>query len=191
MFMVICDYIFIKANLVEACVVAFMWLSTFYDGRYSVENVPLYDSEDDEPTSKSLKAIVPYKENEDFLGNADGFGSVVLSESMPMVVEPLNFVPMEVNGVKYETTEDECMYAENAQENFARKSAMISRIRSNSACRNYHIDSNSLSKTSSRYPGGKAKFGVRKQVNVKLICERLAVAEAREEIIAYEVRTIL
>lgn len=108
-----------------------------------------------------------------------------------MVVEPLNFVPMEVNGVKYETTEDECMYAENAQENFARKSAMISRIRSNSACRNYHIDSNSLSKTSSRYPGGKAKFGVRKQVNVKLICERLAVAEAREEIIAYEVRTIL
>ncbi|CAL9179297.1 unnamed protein product [Musa hybrid cultivar] len=156
------------------------------DDRFSVENVPLYDSEDDEPTSKSLKAIVPYKENEDFLGNADGFGSVVLSESIPMVVEPLNFVPMEVNGVKYETTEDECLYAENAQENFARKSAMISRIRSNSACRNYHIDSNSLSKTSSRYPGGKAKFGVRKQVNVKLICERLAVAEAREEIIAYE-----
>ncbi|WOL02330.1 histone-lysine N-methyltransferase ASHH1 isoform X1 [Canna indica] len=163
------------------------------DDRYSVENIPLYDSDDDEPTSKCLKAIVPYnnvtivdRENEELLRSTDDFGSAVLSQPMPIAVEPLNFVPMEISEAKYETTEEDFMYGENSQQKFAPKSAMISRIRSNSACRNYHIDSSPLSKNTSRYPGGKSKFGVRKQVNVKLICERLAMAEARNEIIACE-----
>lgn len=163
------------------------------DGRYSVENVPLYDSDDDEPTSKSLNAIIPYsnlaiaeKDNEELLRNAD-FDSPIFSQSMPIAAEPINFAPMEIDEVKYDTPEEDTIYFESTQQNSTKKSAMLSRIRSNHACRNYHTESSPLSKSSSRNAGGKSKIGMRKQIDVKLICERLAMAEAREEILAYEV----
>ncbi|XP_042433927.1 histone-lysine N-methyltransferase ASHH1-like isoform X5 [Zingiber officinale] len=161
------------------------------DDRYSVENVPLYDSDDDEPTSKSHNAIIPYipiaeRDNEELLRNTDDFDSPIFSQSMPIVVEPINFAPMEIDEAKYDTTEEDTIYLESTQQNSAKKSAMISRIRSNHACRNYHTESSPLSKSSSRNAGGKSKIGMRKQIDVKLICERLAISEAREEILACE-----
>lgn len=166
-----------------------------YNGRYSVENVPLYDSEDDEPAKKFLQAIVPSKdmmitekENKGFLSITDGPVSAVDTQLIPSSVEPLNSVPMEIDEVKSETREGDDMYSQNAHQSFMHKSAMISRIRSNSACRNYHIDSGPLSKSSPHYSGGKSKNHATKQVNIKLVGERLALAEAREEIYSFEVR---
>ncbi|XP_038989167.1 histone-lysine N-methyltransferase ASHH1 isoform X1 [Phoenix dactylifera] len=166
------------------------------DDRYSVENVPLYDSEDDEPAKKFLQAIVPSKdmmitakENKGFLRITDGPVSAVDTQLVPISVEPLSSIPMEIDEAKSETREDDNMYSQNAHQSFMRKSAMISRIRSNSACRNYHIESGPLSKTLPHYSGGKSKSHARKEVNARLIGEHLASAEAREEIYAFEETT--
>ncbi|XP_073003236.1 histone-lysine N-methyltransferase ASHH1 [Typha latifolia] len=161
------------------------------DDRYSVENIPLYDSEDDEP-AKFLKAIIPSKdtitlekENENFLMNSEILEADLFSQAMPISVEPLNSIPMEIDYVKNEAAEDDSMYQHDLQQNFTNKNSMISRIRSNSACRNYHIEL-SPSKNSPQFPGGKSKCLPRKQLNVVLICERLASSEACEEILICE-----
>ncbi|KAJ0976874.1 hypothetical protein J5N97_012348 [Dioscorea zingiberensis] len=161
------------------------------DGRYSVENVPLYDSEEDEPTSKAAKAIVSRKDElmtgsgSSYLLGVDGMEPILFPQTQPIAVEPLNSFPMEMDEEKNEIT-GENMYTEDAQQKLTQKSTMISRIRSNSACRNYHIEESSPTKNSAFYPNAKSKINVRKQVNVKSVTERLASEDARQEILAYE-----
>lgn len=159
--------------------------------RYSVENIPLYDSEDDEPTSKFLQAIVPSKDgiaaqrdNEGFMNTTDDH-ETMFSESNPIDVVPLNSVPMEIDGGKI-GGENNGFYQHIAQKKFKQKSSLVSRIRSNSACRNYKVQSNSLPKSSPLYSSGKSKSHARKQVDVKHIGERLLSKEACDELLAHE-----
>lgn len=165
------------------------------DDRYSVENIPLYDSEEDEPTSKLSLSIDSYKnmagtepkqihfmELDDLeLGNS--------SQSEAIDVEPLNSIRAEdmlMDGVKVRISENRKLLSQDVHQNFAHKNAMISRIRSNSACRNYHIQSNHLSTKSSPHYSGRAKHSAQKQVDVNLVGKLLASKEAQEEVFAYE-----
>ncbi|KAJ6825697.1 histone-lysine N-methyltransferase ASHH1 isoform X2 [Iris pallida] len=148
------------------------------DDRYSVENVPLYDSEDDEPTSKFLKAIVVSKDNtvaereiEDLMRSTDDLETVMLSEAKPISVPPLNSVQMELNDGNSEKQVDISFFPQVAQKKFTQKSSTISRIRI---------------KGSPQYSNGKSKNHARKQLNVRLIGERLSSKEACDELLAYE-----
>lgn len=109
----------------------------------------------------------------------------MFSESIPMNVEPLNSVPMEMDG-ENTVAEDNRFYQPDARQKITQKGSLVSRIRSNSAYRNYHVQSNSLPKSSTQYSGGKYKLHVRKEVNVKHIGERLS-KEACDELLACEV----
>ncbi|XP_020112065.1 histone-lysine N-methyltransferase ASHH1 isoform X1 [Ananas comosus] len=153
------------------------------DDRYSVENIPLYDSEDDEPT-KYLKAIVPStdstitgKEQENFLSTDEVLDSMEFSQPIPISIEPLCAIPMEIDFAKNDATAVNSMYVNDTQQNFREENALIPR--------NFHTEP-SPSKRSPHFPGRKAKTQVKKQLNVALIAERLALAEAREEILACE-----
>lgn len=110
--------------------------------------------------------------------------------STALVVQSLDSVPMEgvVMGVKTEVSEERKLYSQENQPPFSRKNAMISRIRSNTACRNYHIGSGSMpNKRSKQYSNGKVKHGAQKQVDAKSFASLLASREAQEEILKYEV----
>ncbi|KAK8946591.1 Histone-lysine N-methyltransferase ASHH1 [Platanthera zijinensis] len=161
------------------------------DDRYSVEKIPLYDSTDDELDSNFHKAIVPLNEgitavteNGESLGSFDT-DSEMLSQVLPINVEPLSSMPMEMER-KSEENEPNYFYTQNAQQNLAQKGRMVSRIRSNSLCHNYQIQSSSVSNNTPHYPNGKLKNHVKRQANVKLICARLASKEACHELISCE-----
>ncbi|XP_058088050.1 histone-lysine N-methyltransferase ASHH1 isoform X3 [Magnolia sinica] len=166
------------------------------DDRYSVENVPLYDSEEDEQTSKLLKTTSFSKTLSDAEGKHDhlmrlddGLATEHCSHLDPIVVEPLNSILMEdvvMDEAKTEVNEDKKMCSQDAHK-FSHKNAMISRIRSNSACRNYYIQTSPLSKKSSpHYSSGRSKHNAPKQFDAKLFGQRLASKEALEEVLAYE-----
>ncbi|KAG0486950.1 hypothetical protein HPP92_009045 [Vanilla planifolia] len=161
------------------------------DSRYSVDNIPLYDSADDEPESKFLKAIVPSAEltttgteNAELLKSPCESNCEMLSV-LPINVEPLCSVPMEIDECKGEASGHSILYSQFAEQNLAQKSTMVSRIRSNSACRNYQIQSCTLSKSLPHY-NGKTKNHAIRQPNLKLICERLASEGACNELISNE-----
>ncbi|XP_008237500.1 PREDICTED: histone-lysine N-methyltransferase ASHH1 isoform X3 [Prunus mume] len=161
------------------------------DDRYSVEKIPLYDSAEDEPSSRLFKTVNSSSSEFDVDGmminvNVDS-GHQLMSTAL--VVQSLDSVPMEgvVMGVKTEVSEERKLYSQENQPPFARKNAMISRIRSNTACRNYHIGSGSMpNKRSKQYSNGKVKHGAQNQVDAKSFASLLASREAQEEILKYE-----
>jgi hypothetical protein len=78
-----------------------------------------------------------------------GVGSEHQFETKALVVQPPDPVPMEavvVNEIKAEASVEMKLYSQETQQAFSQKNAMISRIQSNSACRNYHIGPGSLTK---------------------------------------------
>ncbi|CAK7346748.1 unnamed protein product [Dovyalis caffra] len=167
------------------------------DDRYSVEKIPLYDSaEDDQPSSKFLK--IANSDSEYDIGGKFEYstmmnfdvGSEQPLESTVLSVQPLDSFPMEVvvmNSVKAEANEEMTLYSQDTPQSFAPKNAMISRIRSNSACRNYHIGSVPVPKKGSKqYSTGKLKHLTQKQVDAKHVTKLLAVKEAQEEVLTYE-----
>lgn len=121
----------------------------------------------------------------------DGHETMMFSESNPIDVVPLNSVPMGMDGGKIGGGENNGFFQHVAQKKFKQKSSLISRIRSNSACRNYMVQSNSLPKSSPLYSSGKLRNHARKQVDVKHIGERFSSKEACDELLAYEVQTQL
>lgn len=121
--------------------------------------------------------------------STNGHGTLVLSESDPIIVEPLNSVPMEMDIGKTEARDSNGFYP-HAGKKVEQKSSPGPRVRSNSACRNHQEQSNSLLKSSTQFPGGKSKNQARTPVNVKLIGQRLS-KEACDELLAYEVQTQL
>ncbi|KAB1201070.1 Histone-lysine N-methyltransferase ASHH1 [Morella rubra] len=167
------------------------------DDRYSVEKIPLYDSAEDEPSSKLHKSM--NSSNSEY--NVDGknkcsvmmttTGSEHQLECDALVVQPPDPVPMEdavVNEIKVEASEETKLYSQDTQQAFSQKNAMISRIRSNSACRNYHIGPRSLSNKRSKHSSnGRLKQLTQKQVDVKCAALLLTSKEAQEEILRYEV----
>ncbi|CAN1268117.1 Histone-lysine N-methyltransferase ASHH1 [Linum perenne] len=67
------------------------------------------------------------------------------------------------------------------------QNAMISRIRSNNACRSYQIGSRPIpNKRMKKIAGGKAKQLIEKQVDVKHVAELLSLKEAKQEVLIYE-----
>eukprot|EP00268_Persea_americana_P040029 TRINITY_DN3970_c0_g1_i3.p1 TRINITY_DN3970_c0_g1~~TRINITY_DN3970_c0_g1_i3.p1 ORF type:complete len:497 (+),score=95.33 TRINITY_DN3970_c0_g1_i3:354-1844(+) len=167
------------------------------DDRYSVENIPLYDSAEDEPTSKLSKDIdssknVPCtKLDHDNVMELDiGLELVQCSHSEAIDVEPLNSIRMEdmvIDEVKLDTSENRNMFLQDTHKKLVHENAMISHMQSNSACRNYHIDTSIVSRVSvPHFSGGKTKNLAQKQVEAKVVGQLLASKEAREEVFAYE-----
>ncbi|KMZ64367.1 Histone-lysine N-methyltransferase [Zostera marina] len=149
------------------------------DDRYSVEKVPLYDSEEEDiastPEINNDLSLVKQEMNYSSVSNVfDGDGSCDA-----LSVEPICYIPPGGDIVKMESQTA-------SEELYPQKNAMISRIRSNSACRNYHIDPSPASTRVPQYPSGRSKTHVRRQVDVKTIGERLASKEARDELFALE-----
>ena len=157
--------------------------------RYSVEKIPLYDTAEDEPLSRLFKAV-----NSSEFDVAETMVNVNVDsepQSTALVVQSLDSVPMEgvVMELKTEVSEERKLYSENNQLAISKKNAMISRIRSNTAGRNYHIGSGSMSNKRSKQYNGKLKHGAQKQVDAKCVAALLASKEAQEEILNYEVFT--
>ena len=173
-------------------------MTCLFGYRYSVEKIPLYDSAEDEPSSKQLKSMnsssseynVGEKNKYSMTMNVS-LGSEHQFESTALSVQPPDPVPMEdvvVSEIKTEASEEMKLFSEDTQQAFSQKNAMISRIRSNSACRNYHIGPGSLSnKRSKQYPNGRLKHSSQKQVDAKLVALLLVSKEAKEEILRSEV----
>ncbi|XVE55121.1 hypothetical protein DITRI_Ditri03aG0135300 [Diplodiscus trichospermus] len=160
------------------------------DDRYSVEKIPLYDSAEDEPAKKLLKAANSNSENNVNITSEQSIAVDVSVKSEHQLDCTVDTVPVEgviVNTVKTESTEDMNFYSQDAQQAFSQKNAMISRIRSNSACRNYHIRSGPMPKKKSQhFSNGKSKHLSKKQIDLKHLARLLASKEAEEEVFRYE-----
>lgn len=112
--------------------------------------------------------------------------------STSFVVQSLESVPMEggvVDELKVEVNDGK-LYSQDTQQALSKKNALISRIQSNTACRNYQIGAGSISKKRSKqYPNGKLKHFTQKQVDVKAAALLLSTKEAQLEVLRYEVLT--
>uniref|UniRef100_A0A1D1YKG6 Histone-lysine N-methyltransferase ASHH1 n=1 Tax=Anthurium amnicola TaxID=1678845 RepID=A0A1D1YKG6_9ARAE len=161
------------------------------DTRYSVDDIPLYDSGEDESSSKLLKptdSSTGERENDYYMRSGGlEYGD---SHSTAIVVEPLNSMLMGdavSDEVGTETGEDKMLCS--PETNQFNHNAMMSCVQSNSACRNYHIEPSPSSKRFARYPNGKTKNIARKEINVKFIAERLASTDACRELLVFEEMT--
>lgn len=174
-------------------------LTCLFGNRYSVEKIPLYDSAEDEPFTKLLKTIDSSKPEIDANGKNDSTVALIVNvKSEPLlestsVVQPPESVLMEGVAVniapKTEESEEMKLYPQGTQQAFSQKNAMISRIRSNSGCRNYQIGPGPVPRTRSKlYSNGKSKNLAQKQVDAKHVAQLLASKEAQEEILRNEVR---
>lgn len=173
------------------------------DARYIVENIPLYDSADDEPFPRSTTTIpvqLPLATNysaetNDSVGSRIKLEPVTSTESK-IKLEPVtsteshyfvsaaDMVGKSVVAVKKE--QDEFSF-EDRKPVFSQTNAMISRIRSNTACRNYSIaPSPSSKKRSQPDMKQKTKASRKKHVSSKPVAELFASKEAQEEIRRFE-----
>ncbi|KAF0893843.1 hypothetical protein E2562_029718 [Oryza meyeriana var. granulata] len=191
------------------------------DDRFSVENVPLYDSADDEPTSipkdillikdepntqDSNNNIVQGTENlriassnefapmtvEPLIASSNEFAPMTVepltassNEFTPMTIEPLNAVPMGVDFTQNGSIEYGAQYAEDALQNSTHE---VANLQSQSAPRDNNHTKLVVVRRKPALHGGKARRGMHKQLNVAGICDRLASAVAREEIMYCEVK---
>lgn len=166
-----------------------------------MEKIPLYDSAEDEPCSKLLKTVDLLKSGYD--GNAENQYSKVMNGSVKHEdqsesashIHPVESVPMDdvvMNGVKTEETEASKPFPEDNQQVFAQRNAMISRIRSNSAGRNYQVGPSSKArKRAQPNSNGKKKHPMQEQVDAKHVAQLLASKEAEEELLIKEVQVVL
>ncbi|KZV21285.1 SET domain protein isoform 1 [Dorcoceras hygrometricum] len=133
---------------------------------YTVENIPLYDSGEDDPFPKPACSTIP------LMQESQAGGRNTLSEAM--------------NPMESENNDGPELCSEDRKQIFPQTHAMISRIRSNSACRNYSIGPDSMTKKKSQFPRQKANISGRKYVSCKPVAELFASKEFREEISKYE-----
>lgn len=154
------------------------------DDRYSVEKIPVYDSAEDELVSK-------------FNGQSEHSMAIVLKDEQLLEttifnIQPLNSVQMKGFDVKEIKTdivsEDVKLYSQDTEHAVSQKNALVSRIRSNAAGRNYRIGPRSMSAKRSKVNGGKFKNHIQKKVDAKFIAGLLASKEAQEEILDNEKR---
>lgn len=166
------------------------------DDRYSVEKIPLYDSAEDEPSSKFPKLVNSPSEND--IGRNVGYsvtknlnvGSEHHVDSVALVVKPLGSVLTEgavVNAIKTEASEEMNLYPQDAQHAFVQKSEMIPLIGGIDACRKYHMQRGPVPKKGLKHhSNGKLKNLPQQQVDAKHVAKLLAVKEAQEEVLIYE-----
>ncbi|GMP46286.1 hypothetical protein CsSME_00014501 [Camellia sinensis var. sinensis] len=92
-----------------------------------------------------------------------------------------------MNRVKTEVNEQKKLFSQDTLHVFPPKNPMISRIRSNSTCRNYQVGSGSASKKKAPHIGNKkSKHGGGKQVDGKRVAQLFLSKVAQEEIIKCE-----
>ncbi|KAJ7974026.1 histone-lysine N-methyltransferase ASHH1 [Quillaja saponaria] len=165
------------------------------DDRYSVDKIPLYDSAEDEPPTKVLKSVNSVNfENEGksehvMTINVDTGSENLLESTAVVTIQPLDSVPAKDSDVKKRSevgSDNVKLYSQDAQQAFPQKNAMISRIQSNTACRNYHIGNGSLPTKRSKLTNGRLKNLTKKQVDVKSAAALLASKEAKEELFRHE-----
>ncbi|CAN1240327.1 Histone-lysine N-methyltransferase ASHH1, partial [Linum grandiflorum] len=147
------------------------------DERYSVEDIPLYDSAEDEPSFKLPKITGSFspKSEENSIAIKTNNGSEFYSDSP-------------VDQVKSQPSKEVNLYSQDTQQPLAPKNALvISRIRSNSACRNHQIGSSPIpNKRTKKIAAGRAKQLIDKQVDVKRVAQLLSLKEAKQEVLIYE-----
>ncbi|KAK2457890.1 histone-lysine N-methyltransferase ASHH2 [Trifolium repens] len=154
------------------------------DDRYSIEKIPLYDSAEDELTS-----------NVD--GQSDQSMAIVLkaeelSDSTVLDIQPLNssieVKDLGIGKMKTEIlSEDMKLYSQDTEQDLSQKNAMISRIRSNAAGRNYRIGPRSITTKRSK-AGRRFKNRIQKKIDAKYAASLLTSKVAQEEILDYEKR---
>ncbi|KAL0366687.1 UNVERIFIED_CONTAM: Histone-lysine N-methyltransferase ASHH1 [Sesamum radiatum] len=173
------------------------------DARYIVENIPLYDSADDEPFPRSATTIsgqlglVPNYSAE----TKDSVGSKIKSEPVASTESKIKLEPVTSTEAHYLVSaadmvgksvvtvkkEEDVFSFEDRKPVFSQTNAMISRIRSNTACRNYSIaPSPSSKKRSQPDMKQKTKTSRKKHVSSKPVAELFASKEAQEEIRRFE-----
>ncbi|KAK6938250.1 AWS domain [Dillenia turbinata] len=169
------------------------------DDRYSVEKIPLYDSAEDEPSSKFLKIMDASKPEFATDGKNEGSMMMVVGveygdqlESNALAIEPLDTLPP-MKGVvddiaKTEVTEMATLFSQDTQQAFAQKNAIISRNQSNTACQNHQIGPGPLSKKKSlNRSRGRPKLHVQRKLNAVVVTQLLESKEAQDEVLNYEV----
>lgn len=152
--------------------------------RYTVDTFPLYDSAEDEPSSKHSKSTSFVKPMYIACGNNDNpvmvDGNVGYEHSLDftsLFVEPFHSVP--VDAVKSEVKEGPSLSHQNTRQDFPQTNAGL----------NYNIGSGSSSKKRNQHvPKSRSKNAGRKQVNGKNVAKLFASKEAQEEIIKCEVQ---
>ncbi|CAN6452548.1 unnamed protein product [Victoria cruziana] len=177
------------------------------DYRFSIENIPLYDSEDDGPTTRLLKPMDTLEDSswlneknngltdDDFVDekmkleeDEDEKMKLEEDEDEKMKLdededEKMKLDEDEDEKIKLEDDEDSKMQSQDSDTN-------TSHVQSNNASDNYKTEPGH-NKISVIHSGGRSKAAVQKQVNVKLITQLLQSKEAQEEILAYEEATNL
>ncbi|XP_051126470.1 histone-lysine N-methyltransferase ASHH1 [Andrographis paniculata] len=153
------------------------------DVRYQVENIPLYDSAEDEPFPVAAGPVkIESEENE------SAVGKYIVESGLKMEVasgmESHCSVVVNDEAGKSETNKEAEASIEDKRQMFSQTNAMISRIRSNSACRNYNIGPGPSSKKRSQHHPMKQNVRAmgRKHVCSKPVAELFASKKAQEEI---------
>ncbi|XP_052201240.1 histone-lysine N-methyltransferase ASHH1 isoform X2 [Diospyros lotus] len=160
------------------------------DDRYTVEKIPLYDSAEDEPSVKLPELKSSYRP--EFLASEKNNFSVLMDgvasgHQLDPTAVPMGGVAMN----RAKTEREEKFFSQATQHAFQAKNPMISRIRSNSACRNYQIGSSPIAKKKSQnIPNKKPKSTGGKQIDGKYVAQLFKSREAQEEIMkCEEIRT--
>ncbi|GAB2275853.1 hypothetical protein Dimus_010597 [Dionaea muscipula] len=156
------------------------------DDRYSVERVPLYDSGEDDTSSKHA-GIVGSSSSEFVRGRNDGSSMEIEKDALDSI--DLDIMPLSSVGV-YGGPDESYQKAnglEKTQQVFIRKNPMISHIRSNTASRNYKIGTGPpVKKNLKHFPKRNSKSLSQKEVDARSIAQLIADKEAAEEILLYE-----
>ncbi|KAL3507073.1 hypothetical protein ACH5RR_032455 [Cinchona calisaya] len=160
------------------------------DDRYRVEEVPLYDSAEDEPFSRIPETIRLFKfesingPETDYSQKMEG-GDVSGQElDYFSAIKPPN--PVKIDGIttkaeKVESLDSGKSQDQDMEQTFDDTSAMLSRLRSNSAGRNFNIGSGSSSKKRPQHsPRQKKKSAGGKQFHPKNIADLFQSKEAQE-----------
>jgi hypothetical protein len=106
-------------------------------------------------------------------------------EPTPMIVEALRVIPVG-DFIENGSTEYVAQYGDDNMQNSMHKIAKLEN-QSSPQNNNHHTELVPV-RPLPKFRGGKTKRGLRKQLNVADICDRLASAEAREEILYCEVK---
>lgn len=150
--------------------------------RYTVENVPLYDSAEDETKPASTTVLVKH---ESLASHPAAAGKSLGSDIK---------LEQDVTGksVVNENNEEMEFSLEESRQVFPQTNAMISRIRSNSTCRNYNIGPTPSSKKRPQHTvNQKTKKSGKKYVSSKPVAELFGSKQAQEEIRRYEVHALI
>ncbi|GAB2222979.1 hypothetical protein Droror1_Dr00017112 [Drosera rotundifolia] len=144
------------------------------DGRFSVEKIPLYDSGEDEISSKHAAGSSGSLSSEILRSGNSGCSSVEVQ------IDALDFIELDIKPQRSNGSEE-------SRQVFVQKNPMISRIHSNSASRNYQIGAVPVSKKKlKRLSKRNSKSFSHKEADARHIARLFADKEAQEEILLHE-----